>query len=136
MLSGHTGQATYSHIFFIYSQGPRGFVEGSHAEQPLPVLSPGPFYVPPLPSIWALRNTVFRRDAEGRDSMDMETLIHTQVLRKWLNWSCTRARVGCTASCEFTLSLNVGTSVGLLPRLQGCDAQQSSLGTLRYRLGT
>lgn len=32
------------------------------AEQPLPVLSPGLFYVPPLPSIWALRNTIFRRE--------------------------------------------------------------------------
>lgn len=79
---GSARQAIYSQIFFIYSQGLRGFVEGSHAEQPFPVLSPGPFYVPPLPSIWALRNTVFRRDAGGRDSMDMETLIHTQVLEK------------------------------------------------------
>lgn len=64
VLSGHTGQAC-----FIYSQGPRGFVGGgSHAEEPLAVLSPGLFYVPPLPSIWALRNTVFRRDAAGGDS--------------------------------------------------------------------
>lgn len=75
-------QATLDRPATYILRVPEALWGGSHAEQPLAVLSPGLFYVPPLPSIWALRNTVFRRDAVGRDSMDMETLIHIQVLEK------------------------------------------------------
>lgn len=124
VFSGHTGQVGVIHILRVLEA-----LWGSHAEPPLPELSPGLFCVPSLPSVSALTPGFKENSLQERGwGYGHGDSTHIQVLEKMADLELCQSYSWLNCLLWFTASVpQCGHIWGLLP---GCGGVMAALSML------